>query len=94
MRAIMMVKIEGYREEPYTEICREEYSKVVDTEDGGMVMINEIKEIFKHYQTITRLEFSAKKKKFEPRPVQGEISKKMLKEVVTERLTREKTLLN
>ncbi|GAI49729.1 unnamed protein product, partial [marine sediment metagenome] len=60
------------------------------TEHGGMVMINEIKEMFKRYQTITHLEFSVKAKKPELRPFQGEISEKTLKEA--ERLTREKTL--
>lgn len=86
MRAIMLVKIEGYKEKPYTEICREEYSKIVDTEDGGKVMIDEIKEIFKRYQTITHLEFSAKRKTKIP-PFKGEISEKTLEEA--ERLTRQ-----
>lgn len=89
MRAIMLVKVEGYREEPYTEICREEYSKIVDTEHGGMVMIGEIKEIFKRYQTITHLEFSVKQKT-KPSPFQGKIPEEILKEA--ERLVREKSL--
>lgn len=92
MQAIMIIKVEGFKEEPYTEICREEYSKIVDTEHGGMVLIDEIKEIFKRYQTITHLEFSAKAKKPEPRPFQGEIPEKILKEA--ERLVREKSPQN
>lgn len=89
MQAIMIVKVKGYREKPYTEICQEEYSKIVDTEHGGRVMIDEIKEIFKRYQTITHLEFDAKQKA-KPSSFQGEIPEEVLKEA--ERLVREKTL--